>query len=191
MRNTRLRQYHRVKRRLLNYLTALSLVLCVAVIGLWVHSRSTATRLARLHGHVDRSLTSDSGRIVLITGWSADDVPSPLWRLHTARPGYWGGSHLRAEAGLLGFGWADAVYSDSRGTVRQHQYWLPYWSLACVTAAMPLARATRRLAAAARSRLTRRRERRRGLCRTCAYDLRATPDRCPECGTIASTQPAR
>jgi len=56
---------------------------------------------------------------------------------------------------------------------------LPSWFLATAFAVLP---------AVAFARRTRRRRENRlaaaGLCLSCHYDLRATPDRCPECGRV-------
>jgi hypothetical protein len=56
---------------------------------------------------------------------------------------------------------------------------IPYWALVLVTAFLP----GLRLAGAFRT-PNRRRKGAGGVCARCGYDLRATPDRCPECGTV-------
>jgi hypothetical protein len=54
---------------------------------------------------------------------------------------------------------------------------LPLWSILVVSLVLPVGCLGRYRRAATR--------RRRGRCPACGYDCRATPDRCPECGTIA------
>jgi hypothetical protein len=62
------------------------------------------------------------------------------------------------------------------------ELWVPAWMEVIITAFLPGLRSWmffRRHRVATRIRL--------GLCYVCGYDLRATPERCPECGTLAST----
>jgi hypothetical protein len=51
---------------------------------------------------------------------------------------------------------------------------IPWWPIILLTGILPV----KSLAGF----VTRARPHRRGYCRNCGYDLRATPDRCPECG---------
>jgi hypothetical protein len=59
---------------------------------------------------------------------------------------------------------------------------VPHWAAAALTLALP-----------ATGFIRRRREyqkRMQGRCPKCGYDLRATPDRCPECGAMPDGRPA-
>jgi hypothetical protein len=57
-----------------------------------------------------------------------------------------------------------------------HGVYTPWWFWAGLFAVPPTSWLRLRRRAAGR--------RRRGLCPDCGYDLRATPDRCPECGAV-------
>jgi hypothetical protein len=61
---------------------------------------------------------------------------------------------------------------------RRQSYVVPYWFLALCTGLLP--------AVWVRHRIRRRRALRTGCCVYCGYDLRGSPDQCPECGRRAS-----
>ena len=56
---------------------------------------------------------------------------------------------------------------------------IPFWGAVTLLAVLPITWSAMRIHAS-NARV------RRGFCRSCGYDLRATPDRCPECGRQAS-----
>lgn len=60
-------------------------------------------------------------------------------------------------------------------TYSAHRILFPHWSLVLATSLLPLGRLFL---------FCGRRKPEPGSCQTCGYDLRATPNQCPECGTI-------
>jgi hypothetical protein len=189
-------------RRLLNLLTALSLLLCVAAPAMWLRSYrvrenviwSVRARSAdwRYWEMTDAGLATRPGMLLLgrVSEWagSAAETP-PTWRRARARYNG-GGTMVGAEVtpSRLGFGWASGASPPSAAPRRPgRRFWLvslPWWSLLLAASAPPLYRLLPTL-----GRLTRRARRFirtppvTGLCDKCGYDLRATPGRCPECGT--------
>lgn len=94
--------------------------------------------------------------------------------VYNGTPSYWTGPEwqIGRESDFLGFNWIRHVPS---ATDWAYTMILPLWLPIALFAAMPLARGVRWVVAV-------RRKRRHGLCPGCGYDLRASPERCPECG---------
>jgi hypothetical protein len=104
-----------------------------------------------------------------LVGWQTTRVPELLNDERQRRFLYRGRE-------LHGWQWAVAKYARESFVIQ------PPWLI--VTLRLSLAFGEWEKRKLARWRLS------RGLCPACGYDLRATPDRCPECGTVAAGAPA-
>jgi hypothetical protein len=167
----------RLLRRLLTLVAALSAVLFVVVCGLWVRSYWR-------HDEVlfrDGIAWSESGSIAVVRwppgqGFALVPVQTPLGQGHVL---VWPatGSQASYHASLAGRTPARGPTGPIGGQAVSYHV-APHASVAALLSVPVLAWI---LWAWRRRRLARR----VGHCRVCGYDLRATPDRCPECGAVS------
>jgi hypothetical protein len=180
---------------LFNLAAAASLVLCVATVALWVCSYghiawATYTTSVGTESRSHYMFTTAGGLVGVSWGHHtfapADRDEFIAWSDRNFAPQGWigGTSKLRPGARPMtrsrtGF---DCVFQRSplrggppasAGVYRTIIF--PYWSIVGLFLIAPVARIAQ---------MVRRRGRKgQGFCPTCGYDLRATPDRCPECGS--------
>jgi hypothetical protein len=188
----------RFRRRLFNALTVLSLLLCTAaIVDRWVqrHYFHWFELLTWRIDGPDRiirglSITSFSGVVILASTTTCGEAHNPPpshigYGIIADEPRKATGSFLDRA----GFNVGVRRYVRSR---RFSAIWgisrtveLPTWFLAAVFVVLPTVAFAHR-----RHRLRDKRRAQTGHCTVCGYDLRATPGRCPECGTIPSKKGA-
>jgi hypothetical protein len=169
----------RLFRILLNAITVLSLVLAVLVVGVWVRSFFRVDSLnLNAHGqHVGAQsargsmlITREHRELQYLRQGFTFKTSRNLRPLITSYA-------YRTLSQQLGFMYGRLASSPDveMGWV----YLLPLWAPFVLFAVLPLA-------GLARWHFVVRARNRPGLCLTCGYDLRATPERCPECGTATT-----
>lgn len=188
---------------LLNAATVLSILLCAAIIVLWVLSRAVAfdviygnqwaeTPTYRMwmgeicHGTLSLKYTKIDiepveGWREAAVAWGTGIINKPGWTMRTVA--VWPASKAEMLLGQFGAS-ADQPWNLSleRKVVFVNSGFgasVPCWTVLLASLTLPMIR----LRKAVRSH----RRARNNHCPKCGYDLRATPDRCPECGTINSS----
>jgi hypothetical protein len=155
-------------RHLATVASALSLLMCAATVVAWVRSyyhddQFFSLWLSRwLHG---LSYVGSNAGIAHLTVESGGDGLGPTRTL--------------AEWSYLGVHFVKL----QQGSLLTRDLACHYASLLIAFAALPLARCLATIVSRPRYDNPR--------CRSCGYDVRATPDRCPECGTVTAKNGSR
>jgi hypothetical protein len=181
-----------VARRLHTFVTFASLLLILFLLLLWARSGDTGDLLSWDTRSARYRLRSDWGRLAFIRISGDDFVPQRLtWQSNNGGyHGAWPGpapTHFDAFVSQFRAGPCFSVtFAFGSGSVTfpaTTRYWAVelYHPTAIALAALPLLPAAVRF----RARLRRRGRIRAGLCPACGYNLRTTPDQCPECGEAA------
>jgi hypothetical protein len=171
----------RFRRWLFSGLLLISSVLCITTICFWI--RSVNSDLVSWYQKPrDLEIRSDRGLLQIVYGTlsSQNYPPAAGWKMSLwpfqLEDFY---DFSLGQGTTLGFGYErwqmnrSGLIGDSR--IVTFPFWLPtlFFSL------LPALSATRSI----RRKYS---ERSDGKCSNCGYDLRATPDQCPECGAIPS-----
>src|SRR5258707_9945880 len=179
--------------RLFTFLSALSLLLSLATCMLWVRSYGLSDQLA--WGY--RSVESAQGYVMLgisrysgMKGGVRNDSQAVRYARGPAHAKYpdWETSifflegPINHESGERNFSWERGGFAWYENRERNGDLnavgFAPFWCFAGATAVLPLGWTV--------ALWSRHRWRKAGICFYCGYDLRATPDRCPECGAMPS-----
>jgi hypothetical protein len=175
----------RVRRWLFNWLAGVSLLLCIGLTLLAIYSFRTADTISKSvwssqsNSYDTVELKSERGAMTLLnisypSGSHFFDPPDQnqlgKWRLISE-------SAVRSEdrhwSGLWGFDFISKSWVSSDNFRSILNLTVPYGPLILLSGIVPIV-------ALVRSRPFRQ----AGHCDHCGYDLRATPERCPECGTV-------
>ena len=154
-----------------NLLAVLSLMLVVTTVVLWMRSYQTPRSFMFFSGERFQ-FSSVNGRCGVLLLSSPTSGSSPMG-------GSTGMESRFVHRNFVFSNTATDIYPDSHTVLHGHFVYMQYWAVLLVDIAILSfflwrAFAHHRL----RYRLI------HGLCSYCGYDLRTTPGRCPECGTV-------
>jgi hypothetical protein len=188
-----------MKRFLLNLTATLSLILLMAVVVLWVRSYSHTDYIAMENVFDRADPTPDSPGIcwhtwALMSQGGSLGLIGRLYEMEgvsewpeNGRYFSFGGTSPRCPFSSLNKGWSGfwfychrrALHPDDASdasVILGRQVTVPMWFLCAGLGILPAMKLKRLL----------RRPVNTGLCLACGYDLRTTPDRCPECGAVVT-----